>query len=75
MASYALLIGTKGGKRELVADGDPRDIRREFKTAKDGKGFDQLEVVESGVGRTRRRTFKKQASQPAKKTAKKAAKE
>ena len=67
MAGYALLIGTKGSKRELVADGDPRDIRSLFKTSK-GDGFDLLEVIETSVGRSRKRKF---AKKPA---AKKAAK-
>jgi len=67
MAGYALLIGTKGDKRELVLDGDPREIRKEFK-ASDGMGFDQLEVIETGNGRTRSRKFVKPAKKAAKKT-------
>jgi hypothetical protein len=73
MAAYALLIGTKDGKRSLVIDGNPVEIRRLFKTS-DGEGFHTLEVIETGVGRTRKRQFKDSAP-VAKKTAKKAAKE
>jgi hypothetical protein len=76
MAAYALLIGTKDGKRSLVLDGNPVDIRRLFKTS-DGEGFEALEVIETGNGRTRKRQFKaKGESAPAaKKTAKKTAKD
>lgn len=70
MAGYALLIGTKDGKRELVIDGDPRDIRKEFKT-NDGMGFDKLEVVETASGRTRSRRFVKTAKKAAKKASSK----
>ena len=69
MAAYGLLIGTKGEKRTLIADGDPREMRTLFK-ASDGDGFDKLEVVDTRSGRTKRRSFKKR---PAKKAAKKAA--
>jgi hypothetical protein len=77
MAAYALLIGTKSGKRSLVIDGNPVDVRRLFKTS-DGEGFETLEVIETGAGRTRKRQFKaklESESAPAKKTVKKAAKE
>jgi len=75
MAAYALLIGTKEGKRSLVVDGNPVDVRRLFKTS-DGEGFETLEVIETGNGRTRKRQFKAKESAPAaKKAAKKAAKE
>ena len=68
MAGYAVLIGTKGSKRELVADGDPRDIRSLFKTS-NGDGYETLEVVETGTGRTRKRKFvKKPAAKKAAKT-------
>jgi hypothetical protein len=76
MAAYALLIGTNDGKRSLVADGNPVDIRKQFKTS-DGEGFDKLEVIESGIGRTRSRQFLKKKlakPKPAKKASKKAAK-
>jgi hypothetical protein len=44
--NYALLIGTKNGKREIVDDGKPVEIRRKFKdmTAKDG--FDTVVVLD-----------------------------
>jgi hypothetical protein len=61
MAAYALLIGTKAGKRVLVAEGGPLEIRKKFKTS-DGEGFDLLEVIESTVGRTRRRGYKSKES-------------
>jgi hypothetical protein len=57
MSQFALLLGTKNGKRTVIAEGDPRDIRAQFKHS-DGGGFDVLEVLESGVGRSRRRQFK-----------------
>lgn len=57
MAAYALLIGTKDGKRSLVIDGSPVDIRRLFKTS-DGDGFETLEVIETSAGRTRKRKLK-----------------
>jgi hypothetical protein len=64
MAAYALLIGTKAGKRTLVAEGGPLEIRKKFK-ASDGEGFETLEVIESTVGRTRRRGYKsKEAAKP-----------
>lgn len=64
MAAYALLIGTKNGKRTLIADGGPLEIRKRFKGS-DGEGFELLEVLESTVGRTRRRGFKsKEAAKP-----------
>jgi hypothetical protein len=76
MAAYALLIGTKGGKRSLVLDGNPLEIRRLFKTS-DGEGFETLEVIESTVGRTRKRQFKAKqdgGESIAKKAAKKSSK-
>jgi len=71
MANYALLIGTKAGKLTLINNGQPVEIRREFKdiTAKDG--YDAVEVVEKHLGRTRQKKFVKLV---AKKAAKKAAK-
>lgn len=63
MAAYALLIGTRGQKRELLADGDPREVRRLFKTS-DGEGFERLEVIETSVGRSRSRYFKDKFSRP-----------
>lgn len=72
MAAYGLLIGTKDGKRVLVEDGDPREIRSRFKHS-DGEGFDKLEVIETSTGRVRQRQFAK-AKKVAKKAAKKAAK-
>jgi hypothetical protein len=56
MAQKALLIGIKDGKDTLVDSGDPRDIRARFKHS-DGEGFDVLEVYESTVGRSRRRSY------------------
>lgn len=61
MAAYALLIGTKDGKKSLVIDGSPVEVRKLFKHS-DGEGFDQLEVIESGVGRSRSRKFVKNKS-------------
>ena len=69
MAAYGLLIGTKGEKRTLIADGDPRSMRDLFK-ASDGEGFDRLEVIDTRSGRTKRQSFKKRT---AKKAAKKSA--
>ena len=71
MASYSLLIGTKAGKRTLIEDGQPVEIRRKFKdiTAKDG--YDQVEVVDKNLGRIRSRKFVKAVT--AKKAAKKSA--
>lgn len=70
MAAYALLIGTKNGKRTLITDGPPAEVRRLFKTSTDGEGYESLEVIESTVGRTRRRGFPKAVQPVAKKTAK-----
>ena len=72
MAAYAILIGTKDGKRSLVADGNPVEVRKQFKFS-DGEGFEKLEVIETGNGRTRSRQFLKKPV-PVKKAAKKAAK-
>jgi hypothetical protein len=57
MAQIALFIGVKDGVREIIDQGDPRDMRIKFKTSPDGLGFDTLEVFESTVGRSRRRSF------------------
>jgi hypothetical protein len=57
MAQVALFIGVKNGVREIIDQGDPRDMRVKFKTSPDGMGFDYLEVFESTVGRSRRRSF------------------
>lgn len=70
MAQRALLIGIKetlqGDKITLIEAGDPRDIRQRFK-ASEGEGFDQLEVFESSVGRSRKKRFKAEdAAKPAK---------
>lgn len=77
MAAFALLLGTKKGKREILADGSPVEIRRLFKSATAGDGYELIEVMESTVGRTRRRAFPKLAdpvsndsAAPAKKQAK-----
>ena len=70
MAAYALLIGTKDDKRTLILDGSPVEVRKKFKTS-DGEGFEKLEVIESGVGRSRSRRF---VTKPAKKQAKKQSK-
>jgi hypothetical protein len=64
MAQIALYIGIKDGKRQLIEEGDPRDIRHRFKHS-DGEGFDALEVFESTVGRSRRRVFVKDSAAPA----------
>ena len=70
--NYALLIGTKNGKREIINDGSPVDIRREFKGVTANDGFELVEVLQKDSGLTRRRKFVKK---PAfKKAAKKAAK-
>lgn len=74
MAAYALLIGIKDGKKSLVLDGSPVEVRKLFKHS-DGEGFEQLEVVESGVGRSRSKKFvKKQSVESKKPQAKKSAK-
>lgn len=59
MAQIALLLGIKDGKRTLLDQGDPRDIRVKFKTAESGQGFESWEVLESSVGRTRKKTWAK----------------
>jgi hypothetical protein len=64
MAQVALYIGTKNGKRQLIEEGDPRTIRSKFKLS-DGDGFDVLEVFESAVGRSKRKTFKEGRESPA----------
>jgi hypothetical protein len=68
MAQVALYIGTKNGKRQLIEEGDPRTIRSKFKLS-DGDGFDVLEVFESAVGRSKRKTFKEGRETPAAPTA------
>lgn len=62
MAAYALLIGIKDGKKSLVIDGSPVEVRKFFKHS-NGEGFDQLEVIESGAGRSRSKKFVKSTSQ------------
>jgi hypothetical protein len=57
MAQVALFIGVKDGIRSIIDQGDPREMRIKFKTSQDGLGYDQLEVFESTVGRSRRRSF------------------
>ena len=69
MANYALLIGTKAGKRSLIADGKPVEIRRKFKDITLKDGFEIVEVIDKHQGRIRQRKFAKAA--PAKKSAKK----
>ena len=70
MAAYALLIGTTGKKRELLADGDPREVRSLFK-GMDVEPFDCIEVIDTRIGRDRR---KRNKGNTTKKTAKKATK-
>lgn len=72
MANYALLIGTKGGKRTLVADGRPVDVRKEFSglKTKGGGGFEELEVIQKDRGRTRRAKFVTKSKPAAKKSTK-----
>ena len=59
----ALLLGVKNGKRTIIEQGDPREIRKLFKLADDGQGFDQWEVFESSAGRTRKKTWKESSSE------------
>jgi len=59
MAQIALLLGVKNGNRTIIDQGDPRVIRVKFKTAESGEGFDAWEVIESTVGRTRKKTWNK----------------
>jgi len=63
MSQVALYIGIKNGIRQLIEEGDPRDIRHKFKHS-DGEGFEALEVFESTVGRSRRRVFVKDSPVP-----------
>lgn len=70
MSQFAVLVGHDGEDVTLLASGDPREVRKEFKTFDKG-GFDKIEVLESGSGRTRKRQFLKKPV--AKKAAKKAA--
>jgi len=74
MANYALLIGTKAGKRELVEDGQPVDIRRKFKTMTADDGFEVVEVVDKHQGRIRHKRFAEVAKPAPKKSVKKATK-
>ncbi len=74
MANYALLIGTKSGKRELIEDGQPVDIRRKFKTMTAGDGFEVVEVVDKLQGRIRHKRFVKAAKPAPKKSVKKTTK-
>ena len=74
MANYALLIGTKSGKRELVEDGQPVDIRRKFKTMTAEDGFEVVEVVDKHQGRIRHKRFAKDAKPAPKKSVKKTTK-
>jgi len=69
MANIGLLLGVKSGKREIIAEGDPRNLRIRFKT-EDFKGFEAVEVFESSLGRTRKKAVK-QAAVLAQKVAKK----
>jgi hypothetical protein len=71
MANYALLIGTKAGKLTLINNGQPVEIRREFKDISAKDGYESVEVVEKHLGRTRQKKFVKTV---AKKVAKKATK-
>lgn len=74
--NYALLIGTKNGKREIINDGSPVAVRREFKTITAEDGYEMIEVLQKDLGLTRKRRFVKleAAKKVAKKTAKKASK-
>ena len=74
MANYALLIGTKSGKRELAEDGQPVDIRRKFKIMTAEDGFEVVEVVDKHQGRIRHKRFTKVAKPAPKKSVKKTTK-
>ncbi len=74
MANYALLLGTKSGKRELIEDGQPVDIRRKFKTITAEDGFEVVEVVDKHQGRIRHKRFAKVAKPAPKKSVKKTTK-
>ncbi len=63
MAQSALLLGVKGDTRTIIAQGDPREMRKLFKVADDGQGYDQWEVLESAAGRTRKKAWKESASE------------
>jgi hypothetical protein len=54
----------------MIADGGTLEVRKLFKGSA-GEGYELLEVLESTVGRTRRRGFKikPEVKTPAKKTA------
>ena len=69
MAAYALLIGTKGETRELLADGDPREVRSLFKSMDVGS-YDTVDVIDTREGRIRRKKGKATAKKATKKTAK-----
>jgi hypothetical protein len=60
MAQNALLLGVKDGKRTIIDQGDPRDIRIKFKTSTSGQGFEAWEVYESSTGRTRKKSWVKE---------------
>jgi hypothetical protein len=57
--NYALLIGTKNGKREIVSEGAPVAVRREFKTMTAADGYELVEVIQKDLGLTRKRKFVK----------------
>jgi len=65
MAAYALLVGTKGDSRSLIADGDPRVIRRQFKLGEYPNSFDRIEVIDSSQGRVRSKWLKKSKAEAA----------
>jgi hypothetical protein len=70
MANYALLVGIKNGKRELIEDGPPVEIRRKFKTITAEDGYESVAVLDKQLGQVRNRAFVKLV---AKKKAKKKA--
>ena len=55
--NYALLIGTKNGKREIIAEDGPVAIRRLFKDVTANDGFEMVEVLQKDLGLTRKRKF------------------
>ena len=72
MASYALLIGTKNGKRELIEEGQPVEIRRKFKTITEESGYESIAVLDKHQGQIRSKKFAiKAKKEPATKQAKK----
>lgn len=71
MASYALLIGIKNGKRELIEDGQPVEIRRKFKTVTEADGYESIAVLDKHQGQIRSKKFAvKTKTEPATKKAK-----